>query len=116
MAVRWLEAVADETVFLSVLTLGELMRGIELRARTDRVAANSLRLWLHGLHSAYGDRLLPVDGEVALAWGRIMAQRTRPVVDALIAATALVNRKVLVTRNVTDFSDTGVEIINPWTG
>ncbi len=101
-------------MFLSVITLGEVMKGIELRARTDRVAANSLRLWLHGLHSAYGDRILPIDGEVALAWGRIMAQRVRPVADALIAATAMVNRKVLVTRNIADFVDTGVEIIDPW--
>jgi predicted nucleic acid-binding protein len=113
-ATRWLTAVDDVAIFLSVVTLGEIMKGIELRARTDQVAAASLRMWLHDLSSAYGDRILPIDSEVALTWGRIMAQRTRPVADALIAATAVVNRKVLVTRNVAEFADAGVEIIDPW--
>ena len=115
-AVRWLRDVDENGVFLSVITLGEIIRGVEMRARTDPVAANSLRVWLHNLQAGYADRILSVDADVALAWGRLMARRTRPVADALIAATALVHRKVLVTRNIADFSDTGVDVLDPWAG
>lgn len=115
-AVSWLRGVDEDGVFLSVITLGEIIKGAEMRAKTDLAAANSLRLWLRGLQTGYADRILLVDGDVALAWGRLMARRTRPVADALIAATALVHRKVLVTRNVADFADSGVEVLDPWAG
>lgn len=113
-AVDWLGQIEEDALFLSVLTLGEINKGIEMRARTDRVAAESLRRWLHGLRTGYADRILPIDAEVSLAWGALMARRPRPVVDALIAATALVHRKTLVTRNQPNFEDTGVDILNPW--
>ncbi len=62
----------------------------------------------------YADRILPIDGEVSTSWGRLMAERSRPVVDTLIAATARVHNKIVVTRNVADFADAGVTVLDPW--
>jgi hypothetical protein len=69
---------------------------------------------LDDLHRDYADRVLPVDDKVATAWGHLMARRTLPVTDGLIAATAHVHNLSLVTRNVADFADTSVDVINPW--
>ena len=113
-AVEWLRAVDPATLFLSVITIGEIAKGIALRARTAPVAAAGLDEWLDTLRRIYADRILAIDDAVAVAWGRLMAQRTCPTVDALIAATARVHNLVLVTRNVTDFADTGVDVVNPW--
>ena len=85
-----------------------------MKLRTDPPAAASLLRWLDELRLVHAARILPVDDAVATGWGRLMAQRSRPVADALIAATAKVHNKVLVTRNATDFEDTGVDVINPW--
>ena len=115
-AVEWLRAVDPATLFLSVITIGEIAKGIALRARTAPVAAAGLDEWLDTLRRIYADRILAIDDAVAVAWGRLMAQRTCPTVDALIAATARVHNLVLVTRNVTDFADTGVDVVNPWAG
>jgi predicted nucleic acid-binding protein len=118
-AVAWLSAVDPGSVFLSVITIGEITKGIALRARTDPVAAASLDDWLDTLQRFYADRILAVDAAVAATWGRLMAQRSRPpvgtmAVDTMIAATARVHNLLLVTRNVADFADTGVDVINPW--
>jgi predicted nucleic acid-binding protein len=113
-AVAWLRAVNPASLFVSVITIGEIAKGISQRARTDPVAAAALEAWLDTLGISYAERVLPIDQAVAIAWGRLMAQRTRPVVDALIAATARVHNLVLVTRNVTDFAGCGVEVVDPW--
>jgi predicted nucleic acid-binding protein len=110
----WIAGVAGTAIFLSVITLGEIGRGIALRARKDGPGAAALGRWLDGLRTDYADRILPIDAEVALAWGQLSSDRPRPVPDMLIAATALVHRKTLVTRNVADFRDTGVDILDPW--
>jgi predicted nucleic acid-binding protein len=115
-AVAWLRSVNPDSVFLSVITVGETMKGIVMKARTDPVLAASLQRWLDELRLFYAARLLPIDDAVATTWGRLMAQRTRGVPDALIAATARVHNKVVVTRNVVDFVDAGVEVVNPWAG
>jgi toxin FitB len=115
-AVAWLRSVNPDAVFLSVITVGETMKGIVMKARTDPTAAAALQRWLDELRLVYASRLLPIDDAVATTWGRLMAQRTRGVPDALIAATARVHNKVVVTRNVADFADTGVDVINPWAG
>lgn len=75
-AVHWLRAVDPSLVFLSAMTIAEIAKGIELKARTDPTAATSLRRWLSGLETMYSDHILPVDTGVALAWGRLMAVRT----------------------------------------
>ena len=97
-AVAWLRAARSETLFLSVITIGEITRGVMMKLRTDPPTAGVLLRWLDELRFVYSERILPVDDAVATSWGRMMAQRTRPFADALIAATAQVHNKVLVTR------------------
>ena len=101
-------------VYLSALTLGEIMRGVALRRRSDPKTAARLTEWLERLRLDHADRILPVTDRIALEWGRIAALRPRGDIDGLIAATALVHDLILVTRNVKDFEDTTVSLINPW--
>jgi len=113
----WFEEVADEALHLSVLTLGELRRGVEKLPASKR--KEKLRYWLeHELPEWFGDRLLPVDAAVADAWGRLQAtaERTLPAIDSLLAATALHHHLRLVTRNSADFEIKGLETVNPWIG
>jgi toxin FitB len=110
----WFRSVDPSAVYLSVITLGEIMKGVALRQRTDARAAASLRAWLERLRLDHADRILPVTDAVALEWGRLIAQHPRPILDGLIAATASVYGKTVVTRNAGDFADTGVPVINPW--
>jgi predicted nucleic acid-binding protein len=106
-ATAWLRAVDPATLFLSVITVGEIAKGVAVRERTDPVAAAALGRWLNGLRQLYVDRILA-------AWGHLMARRSFAVPDGLIAATARVHNLTLVTRNVVDFADTGVDVVNPW--
>ena len=110
----WFRRTDPAAIRLSVLTLGEIVKGAESLARRDPTAGQSLRNWLDGLRLHYADRLLGVDGAVAETWGRLSAQRPLPVIDGLLAATALVHNLILVTRNVCDVSGTGVTVVNPW--
>jgi toxin FitB len=113
-AVGWLRSVRPDAVYLSALTLGEIMRGIVLRQKSDPQTAARLAEWLERLRHDHTDRILPVTDRIALEWGRIAALRPRGDVDGLIAATAIVHDLILVTRNVGDFEDTRVSLINPW--
>jgi predicted nucleic acid-binding protein len=110
----WLRSVDPAAAFLSVVTLGEIMRGVALKARTDAKTAAALTAWLRQLQQDHGARILPVTDQIALAWGRLAAERPRGMADALIAATAAVHGKIVVTRNVADFDGAGVPVINPW--
>jgi toxin FitB len=111
---NWLRSIDPDQLFLSVVTLGEIMKGIVLKSRQDAVAGASLHRWLDQLREDHARRILPISDEVALAWGRMAARRPRNTADSLIAATAAVHRKVLVTRNVDDFNDLDIEIVDPW--
>lgn len=113
-AVSWLRSVNPSTVFLSVLTLGEIMKGVAMKERADRRAASRLAEWLHELRRDHADRILPITDAIAIEWGRIAALRPRGDIDGLIAATAIVHDLVLVTRNVADFDEIYVPIVNPW--
>ena len=113
-ALTWLRSVAPGSVHLSTLTLGEIMRGIALKQRSDPQAAGHLAEWLRRIRHDHADRILPVSDQISVEWGRIAAIRPRGDVDGLIAATAIVHDLILVTRNVVDFDDTGVSVINPW--
>ena len=110
----WLRSVDPTTIFLSVVTLGEIMKGIALKRRTDARTATSLTTWLEQLRHDHSDRILPTNDRIALEWGRLAAERPRSMVDGLIAATAAVHGKIIVTRNIDDFADTRIPVINPW--
>lgn len=111
----WLAQRPAPTLHLSVLTLGEIRKGIEVL--TDAVRKQSLLDWLETDLPAYFDgRILPIDAAVADRWGRLLgdARRPLPAIDSLLAATALTHGLVLVTRNVKDFAGLAVDIFNPW--
>ncbi|MBZ9994839.1 type II toxin-antitoxin system VapC family toxin [Mesorhizobium sp. BH1-1-4] len=110
----WVASVDPASISLSVITLGEIERGIVKQRKVDPVRAARLDIWLRELRRDNADRILSVTEEVALAWGRITAGRTQGSADMLIAATALVHDLVMVTRNVADFEDMGVTVLNPW--
>jgi predicted nucleic acid-binding protein len=111
----WFENIPSEALNISVLTLGEIRKGVE--HMPDGARLEKLRLWLeHDLAEWFGSRVLPVDIPVADRWGRLLAQMGRPVpsIDSLLAATALHHELRLVTRNQKDFNYPGLEVINPW--
>ena len=99
---------------ISVLTLGEIRKGIDLIARRDELQAAQLEFWLRGLYRDFADRILPVCRDVAEQWGRLNAQRPLPAVDSLLAATAKVYGLILATRNVGDLRTLDVQIVNPF--
>ena len=115
--VRWFEAQDSAALFVSVLTVGEIEKGIAaLPTGRKQVALSG---WLATLRSTYRDRLLPIDAAIAAIWGRTAARVEHEggalaVVDGLLAATALHHGYTVVTRNVGDFEKTGVAILNPW--
>ena len=116
--VEWLRHQDPDSLYLSILTIGEIKKGIVKRGGDARAA--KLENWLQTtILGAFADRILPVERDVALEWGRIcgLAEsvgRKRSAVDALIAATAFVHKMKLVTRNVADMADMGVPILNPF--
>lgn len=113
-AVGWLRSVDPDRLHLSVITLGEIMRGIALKERSDPQTAARLSAWLAGLRQDHAARILPVTDRIAVEWGRLSALRPRGGADGLIAATAIVHDLVVVTRNMTDFADSGAACLNPW--
>lgn len=110
----FLSSVPGGSLYLSVLTLGELRRGVTLRKAKDARTAKALAAWVDGLEISFSDRILPIDARTASLWGELSAQRSVPVVDTLLAATAMVHQLVLVARNTADVEDTGVAVLNPW--
>jgi len=113
--VAWFAQRPPTTLHLSVLTLGEIRRGIE--GVDDATRRQSLIDWLEtDLPTFFTGRVLPVDAAVADRWGRLVAtaERPLPAIDSLLAATALEHDLVLITRNAKDFSGLPVEIFNPW--
>ncbi|QYA10895.1 type II toxin-antitoxin system VapC family toxin [Rhizobium sp. AB2/73] len=113
-AIAWLRSVDPSTIYLSVITLGEIMRGIALKRKSDPRTATHLEEWLRKLRHDHRNRILPITDQIAVEWGRIAAQRPRGDADGLIAATAIVHDLIVVTRNIGDFDDTGALIVNPW--
>ncbi len=100
--------------FISAMTIGELRKGVAARRARDVQGADQLAEWVDRLEADFSERVIPVDRAVARIWGELSARRPLPVIDTLIAATALFHGLVLVTRNVRDVAATGVDVLNPW--
>jgi predicted nucleic acid-binding protein len=99
---------------ISVITIGEIRKGIDLIAQRDQRQAASLATWLQGLGQQFASRILPITIDVAQEWGRLNAKRPLPAAASLIGATANVHGLILATRNVNDIRDVGVPVINPF--
>ena len=110
----WFAALDPEAILLSVVTVGEIRRGIESVRRRDPAAARALERWLRRVLRDHSDRILPVDLSVAEEWGRLNVPDPLPVVDGLLAATAKVHGLTLATRNLKDVARSGAEVVNPF--
>jgi len=112
--IAFLSAAGADGLFLSVLTLGELRKGVAAKRRTDPSAADQLGAWVDGIETNFANRVLPIDAATARHWGELSAGRSLPVIDMLIAATAISRGLTLVTRNTRDVEATGVPLVDPW--
>jgi tRNA(fMet)-specific endonuclease VapC len=116
--IHWLDSIDDHDAYLSVITIGEISKGIE--RLPDSIRKERLRQWLNNdLLIRFSGRILILDTDVMLVWGQVTSAleargRKLPVMDSMIAAQALYGQFYLVTRNEDDFRDTGVSIFNPW--
>jgi hypothetical protein len=111
---RWFEAVGVEDLFLSVMVVGEVRRGIESLRRRDSPQAERLEQRLQQLQRVMAGRILPISAAIAERWGKLNVPDPIPVVDGLLAATAMEHDLVLVTRNVRDIKRTGAKYFNPF--
>jgi toxin FitB len=116
--INWIDSIDPDSAYLSVITIGEIRKGIEKLPDSRR--KTTLHSWLiEELLARFSGRILPIDTEVVLMWGQLIGSlesdgKKMAAIDSLIAATALYNHCSLVTRNETDFKHTGIAIINPW--
>lgn len=115
---KWVEGHPEQTMFLSVLTLGEIQKGVAKLARSKRKAL--LQEWVNNhLPRRFSGRVLDITGDVAILWGKLQGEAEMkglkmPVIDSLIAATGKLHNLIVVTRNGTDIVQSGVEVFNPW--
>ena len=110
----WFSAVPEDEIFLSVLTIGELRKGVELIRRRDARSASALDRWLRSTVNNYQVRVLPVDQAIAEEWGLMNVPQPLPVIDSLLAATAKVHGLTVATRNTEDIARTGASVFNPF--
>ena len=116
--IEWINGVEEEHLYLSAVTIGEIGEGIA--KLKDAARAQEFQSWLHDqLLPRFGERILPIDTSVMLEWGQLAGAleqqgKPMPALDSLIAATARHRELTLVTRNVDDFRNAGIRVLNPW--
>jgi len=111
---QWFASVSSEQLFISVLVIGELRKGVEQIRRRDATAAFHLEVWLETITKQFDERILIIDDLIAAEWGRMSAIRPLSVIDSLLAATARIKELTLVTRNVKDIQHLEVNWLNPF--
>lgn len=118
--IAWIEGHSESSYYISSLTVGELMRGIKLLSLISK--REKLEKWIQNLLlNRFKDRIIPINEAIAIRWGALTAKReqkgrTLPAIDSLLAATAQEHSLILVTRNIKDFKDLDVQLLNPWSG
>jgi predicted nucleic acid-binding protein len=112
--VDWIEGVASQELFISVVTIAEIERGIERQRRLDPSFAQSLATWLDAMLRIYEGRIIGMDVAIARRWGRLSQQIGNKGLDLAVAATALEYGLTVATRNISDFAPTGVSVIDPF--
>lgn len=112
--IQWVQRHQDNDFFISVVSLGEVERGIEKKRKSEPEFAQELTQWLENLQRLYADRILPITPHIARKWGLLSAQMGHDGADLLIAATALVHGLTVATRNVRHFEKTKVVLVNPF--
>lgn len=112
---EWISQMSPLDLHMSVLSIGEIRKGIEKLRERDGNAACEIEGWLGDIEDAFGDRVLPIDRRIAHAWGHLSARAGENPVDVMLAATAQVYNLTLVTRNVRDVSRLGITVLNPFT-
>jgi toxin FitB len=112
----WLQSQREDQLYISVISIGEIARGIEKARKADPEFAQALAQWLDTLQRLYADRILPITPPIAKLWGELSAKQGHDGADLLIAATAQVHRLAVATRNVKHFSPMQIEVVNPFEG
>ena len=112
--IAFFNSVDPSSLYFSVLTLGELRKGVALKQQSAPEAAKQLSAWVDGLELSFADRILGIDVATSRLWGELSAERQRPVIDTLLAATAAVHGLTFVTRNIRDVQNIRVTLLNPW--
>ncbi len=114
--INWIGAQSSNSLYLSVLTIGEIERGIAKKRRDDPERADRIAEWLKSVTEVFEQRILVVDALISRRWGQLVLDRTPHDVDLLIASTAWVHEMTVVTRNTRHFAPTGVRLFNPYAG
>ena len=114
LVLSFLHGAGNSNLFLSVLVLGELRKGVALKGRSDAVAARLIEAWVDGMEQSFSNRIVGIDAATSKLWGEWSARRPRPVVDTLLAATAYTHGLTLATRNIRDVSDLPILHMDPW--
>ncbi|HFD31411.1 MAG TPA: type II toxin-antitoxin system VapC family toxin [Gammaproteobacteria bacterium] len=113
---QWFHAIPPDDLFLSAISIGEIENGIVKQERINPEFSRDLSLWLENILKHYSDKILPFTTPIAKRWGRLCGELGRADADLMIAATALEHGLIVVTRNISHFEPTGVEVVNPFLG